>query len=156
MRIRFLCTVCFALLGFALRANGQSPSPVSSQDATLRSAYGERLRVEGIPNAGRITEQLYRGAQPRSGGLKKLKELGVTTIVDLRGEQSKVRDREKQEAESLGIHFVSIPVSGWSPPTNEQVAQFLSIFHGNPQEKVFVHCQFGEDRTGVFVATYRM
>jgi tyrosine-protein phosphatase SIW14 len=36
------------------------------------------------------------------------------------------------------------------------VAQFLSLFRDNPQEKVFVHCRFGDDRTGVFVASYRM
>jgi hypothetical protein len=26
----------------------------------------------------------------------------------------------------------------------------------NSRERVFVHCRLGEDRTGVFVATYRM
>jgi protein-tyrosine phosphatase len=51
---------------------------------------------------------------------------------------------------------VHLPVSGWTPPTNAQIAQFLSIFRDNPQDKVFVHCRYGEDRTGVFIATYRM
>ena len=110
----------------------------------------------GIPNAGKITDQLYRGAQPRAGGLAHLKELGITTIVDLRGEDSGVRDLEKKEAETLGIHFVSIPVSGWSPPSADQVSQFLSLFGEDSRERVFVHCRLGEDRTGVFVATYRM
>ncbi len=63
---------------------------------------------------------------------------------------------ERRQAESLGIRFVNIPVSGWSPPSNEQVAQFLSLFRNNPNERIFVHCRFGDDRTGVFVATYRM
>lgn len=54
------------------------------------------------------------------------------------------------------MRFVHIPVSGWSPPTDEQVAEFLALFHSNPQQKIFVHCRLGEDRTGVFVATYRM
>ena len=47
-------------------------------------------------------------------------------------------------------------IAGWSPPTDAQVAQFLSLFRDDPQQKVFVHCRFGDDRTGVFVATYRM
>jgi hypothetical protein len=42
------------------------------------------------------------------------------------------------------------------PATDEQVIQFLSLFHNDPKEKIFVHCRFGDDRTGVFVATYRM
>ena len=121
-----------------------------------RSAYGEKLRVMGIPNAGKITDQLYRGAQPRAGGIEHLKKFGITTIVDLRGEDSGMRDLEKKEAEALGIHFVSIPVSGWSPPSTDQVSQFLSLFGEDSRERVFVHCRLGEDRTGVFVATYRM
>jgi protein tyrosine/serine phosphatase len=122
----------------------------------MRSAYGDRLRLPGLPNGGHVNDYLYRGAQPHPAGIQELKKLGITTIVDLRGENPAQRDSERQQAESLGIRFVSIPVSGWDPPSNEQVAQFLSLFRNNPKEKVFVHCRFGDDRTGVFVATYRM
>ena len=122
----------------------------------MRSAYGDKLRLPGLPNGGRVNDYLYRGAQPHPAGIQELKKLGITTIVDLRGENPTQRDSERQQAESLGIRFVSIPVSGWDPPSNEQVAQFLSLFRNNPKEKVFVHCRFGDDRTGVFVATYRM
>jgi len=51
---------------------------------------------------------------------------------------------------------VHIPVNGWSPPTDEQVAQFLFLLRDNPGQKVFVHCRFGDDRTSVFIAAYRM
>jgi protein tyrosine/serine phosphatase len=121
----------------------------------MHSAYGDRLRLPGLPNGGRVNDYLYRGAQPHPAGIQELKKLGITTIVDLRGENPTQRDSERQQAESLGIRFVSIPVSGWDPPSNEQVAQFLSLFR-NRKEKVFIHCRFGDDRTGVFVATYRM
>lgn len=116
---------------------------------------GEKLKLPGVHNAGKIDDSLFRGAQPQSEGIKQLKNLGITTIVDLRGEGRDQIESERKQAESLGMHFVSIPVSGWSPPTNDQVAQFLSLFK-NRNEKIFVHCRFGDDRTGVFVATYRM
>jgi len=122
----------------------------------MHSAYGDKLRVPGIPNTGRINDHLYRGAQPRSQGLAELKKLGITTVVDLRGEDPDTIAWERRQADSLGLRFVHIPVSGWSPPTDEQVVQFLSLFHNNPKEKIFVHCRFGNDRTGVFVATYRI
>jgi protein tyrosine phosphatase (PTP) superfamily phosphohydrolase (DUF442 family) len=127
-----------------------------STPSSMRSAYGEKLRIEGVPNSGRINDHLYRGAQPRDPGLVELKKIGITTIVDLRSEDAGKSEWEEKRAESLGIRFVHIPVPGWSPPTNDQVAQFLSIFRDNPQEKVFVHCHYGDDRTGVFVASYRM
>ena len=122
----------------------------------MHSSYGEKIRIPFIPNSGRINEHLYRGAQPKAEGLAELKKLGITTIVDLRSEDPEKIAWERQQAESLGLRFVHIPVSGWSPPTNEQVVQFLSLFHDDPNQKIFVHCRFGDDRTGVFVATYRM
>src|SRR6266480_2563159 len=33
---------------------------------------------------------------------------------------------------------------------------FLSLLHENPGQKIFVHCRFGEDRTRVFIAAYRI
>ena len=128
----------------------------STSPRTAATAFGEKLRVNGIANAGKLNDVLYRGAQPRKPGFAELKKLGITTIVDLRGED---RDRiawERKQVEAAGIRFVNIPVSGWAPPTNAQVAQFLSLFHNDSKEKVFVHCRFGDDRTGVFVAAYRM
>jgi protein tyrosine phosphatase (PTP) superfamily phosphohydrolase (DUF442 family) len=133
----------------------QSNTPPSSAPK-MESAYGHKIPIPGIPNAGQITSELYRGAQPREQGLPELKKLGITTIIDLRGENAETIAWERKQAESLGMLFVSIPVSGWSPPTDEQVVQFFSIVRDNTGHKIFVHCRFGDDRTGVFVAIYRM
>jgi tyrosine-protein phosphatase SIW14 len=147
--------ILLAMLGIAApqvlpQDKGQPAAPV------MGSAYGQKLQIPGIKNAGRLNGVLYRGAQPHEQSLAQLKALGITTIVDLREEDPARRENEKKEAESLGLKFVSIPVGGWSAPTNEQVVQFLLLFRGKPDEKIFVHCHLGEDRTGVFVAAYRM
>src|SRR5579863_459664 len=149
----------FRVVPFLLLATstlGQQPLSSAVAPTPTRAVYAERLKVAGLRNGGRVNEHLYRGAQPRAEGLAQLKKLGVTTIVDLRGEDPNKRDWERHQAESLGIRFVNIPVNGWDPPSNEQVAQFLSLFRNLSNEKIFLHCQYGEDRTGVFVATYRM
>ena len=140
---------------FPARLPAQSPSQ-AALPPIAHSAYGEKLRIAGVPNAGKINDRLYRGAQPRDPGLRQLKKLGITTIVDLRAEDQEKSNWEEKIAKSLGIHFVRIPVGDWAAPTNEQVAQFLSIFRDSPEEKVFVHCHYGHDRTGVFVAAYRI
>jgi protein tyrosine/serine phosphatase len=144
----------FLCLAVGVRSS-HAQSPQLTTSATPWTS-AEKLHIAGVPNAGKVTEQLYRGAQPRIPSLAQLKELGITTIVDLRAEDPWMRDQERKEAERLGIHFLSIPVGGWSNPTNDQIAQFLSLFGGHPDERVFVHCHFGEDRAGVFVASYRM
>ncbi len=148
-----LFLVCSSFLPRPLSAQGNAqPFPPSA----MHSAYGQEMRIPDIPHGGRINDHLYRGAQPRSQGLAELKKLGITTVVDLRGEDPQKIVWERRQAESLGMRFVHIPVSGWSPPTDEQVVQFLSLFHDDPKARIFVHCRFGDDRTGVFVATYRM
>ena len=143
------------LLLLPLHTLAQS-APLTSAPAIAQPAFGQKLQIAGIPNAGKITDVLYRGAQPKETGLSELKKLGITTIVDLRGEDPSKVTWERKQAESLGMRFVSLPISGWSPPTIEQVVQFLSLFGNEPRERIFVHCRFGDDRTGVLVATYRM
>lgn len=119
-------------------------------------SYGQKLRIPGIPNAGRITQSLYRGAQPRKEGFTELRKLGITTIIDLRSEDLNTIQWERRLAESLGMRFVHIPVGRWSAPTDKQVAEFLSVIRDHPQQEIFVHCHLGEDRTGVFIAIYRV
>jgi tyrosine-protein phosphatase SIW14 len=143
----------FLLIPLPLCAQTAAPSPPSP---IFPSVHGQKLRLAGIPNAGKVTDVLFRGAQPKEVGLSELKMLGITTIVDLRGEDRERVAWERKRAESLGMRFVHIPVNGWSPPTDEQVAQFLSLLHDNPGQKIFVHCRFGEDRTSVFIAAYRI
>jgi protein tyrosine phosphatase (PTP) superfamily phosphohydrolase (DUF442 family) len=162
-----LCLVFLFLFAFAPRLRAQTQALAATPSATsfrrssttpsdARHAYGEKLHLRGVPNFGKVNDHLYRGAQPRDAGLLELKELGITTIVDLRAEDPAKSRQEEEKAEALGMRFVEIPVGGWSPPADSQVAQFLAIFRDRPQEKVFVHCHLGEDRTGVFIASYRM
>jgi tyrosine-protein phosphatase SIW14 len=138
--------------------HAQITTSVPAQLAIARASFGapaEKLKIAGVPNAGKISEVLLRGAQPSAQGLAELKKLGVTTIVDLRGNRGPVA-RERAQAESLGMRFVDVPVNGWSPPTDEQVVEFLNLFQKDPTQKIFVHCYYGSDRTGVMVAAYRM
>ncbi len=119
-------------------------------------ALAEKINISGISDAGKVNEFLYRGTQPKEAGVEQLKELGIDTIVDLRGERHDTMERERKQAESLGMRFVNIPGNGWSPPQDEQIAQFFSLVRERPRRKIFVHCWLGSDRTGVFIATYRI
>jgi len=128
----------------------------SSANAPSPPASAERIPLRGIHNAGKISDQLFRGAQPALSSLPQLKTFGITTIVDLRSEAPSTRENERHLAESLGLRFVHIPVDGFSTPSSPQLAQFFSLFRETTPQTVFVHCEFGEDRTGVFIASYRI
>jgi len=151
VRVVLLALLVFCVIPHVQAQDTSQPIPPS----VMSSAYGEKLKIRGIPNPGKINDGFYRGAQPNEQGLEELKKLGITTIVDLRAEDRGKSEWERHQAEKLGMRFVHIPIAGFAAPTNEEVAQFLSLFRDS-QQKIFVHCLLGEDRTGVFVATYRM
>ena len=64
-----------------------------------------------LPNFHQVNEHLYRGGQPGSSGIQKLSELGIKTIVNLRGEDDNTR-AEQKEVEAKGLRYYSISMSG--------------------------------------------
>lgn len=163
-RVIPLTLVLLSAMGFlcaiGLRAYSAHKDRIAERYAKRVPVAIERLTVRGVENAGKIGDSLYRGAQPRGEGYEELKKLGISIVVDLRnskpvkGEGGETREQMKVEA--AGMRYVEIPTSAIFGPTEAQVAKFLQLLHDNPREKIFVHCYFGDDRTGVMVATYRI
>lgn len=108
-----------------------------------------------IPNFKAVNEWLYRGGQPDKDGFAQLKELGVKTIICLR-RSTEIRSVHRREAESMGFEYISIPLSYFNFPTDEEVQKFFSIINSPARRPVFVHCKHGSDRTGMMIAFYRM
>jgi tyrosine-protein phosphatase SIW14 len=128
----------------------QTASPPVSTP-TKEHSFGRRLTIEGVPNAGQVTANLYRGGQPTTTGFEVLANMGINIVVDQRGS----REGESERVAKLGMRYVSIP---WHCPfpKDETFARFLILLRQNPGKKVFVHCRLGDDRTGMMVAAYRM
>lgn len=110
--------------------------------------------TENIRNFGRVNDSLYRGAQPNQLGIESLKRVGVKTIVNLRMTND-VWVAEAAEARANGIIYTNVPMRGLGRPTNQQVANVLSIIETFPSP-VFIHCEHGSDRTGIIIACYRI
>jgi len=152
--MRFLSLSVAFILPLAAPCSALAQTPVTTASQALASA--EKISLRGVHNAAQVTPFLYRGAQPSLSDLSELKKIGVTTIVDLREESANISTHERSEAESLGIRFVHIPVGGFSIPSSAQLADFFSLLRAVPPQTIFVHCEFGRDRTGVFIASYRI
>jgi protein tyrosine/serine phosphatase len=112
-------------------------------------------RYAELPNFHKVNEYLYRGAQPRSGGIKKLAELGIKTIVNLRGTCERTR-AEESEAMAAGLHYFNIPMPRFARPSDNQVARVMAVIDAQENRPVFIHCKRGSDRTGTMVAIYRI
>jgi protein tyrosine/serine phosphatase len=108
----------------------------------------------GLPNFGVVAPGIYRGAAPMPSGWAVLKALGVRTEIDLRIER-KGRTEAEAGARSAGIDRIRIPL-GSEAPTPAQVRTFLSVVDDPSRLPVYVHCQYGADRTGAMIGIYRV
>jgi protein-tyrosine phosphatase len=159
LAIAIFCAVAI-LCAIGLRAYSAHKDKIAESYAKRLPVRAERLSIRGVENAGKVGDLLYRGAQPRGEGYEELRKLGISIVVDLRNSKPVKRDggetREQVKVEAAGMRYVEIPTSAFFGPTETQVATFLQLLHGNPNQKVFVHCYFGDDRTGTMVAAYRI
>jgi|ERR1700677_510329 tyrosine-protein phosphatase SIW14 len=128
---------------------------VSLLAATQVSWCETENELRGLPNFGRVTDNLYRGGQPTADGLNALHAMGVGIVVNLRDDRTEVAN-EKHQVESLGIKYAEIPWSANDEPSSAQIVEFLDLVRTNPNTKIFVHCRRGADRTGVMIAAYRI
>ncbi|MBI2105108.1 MAG: tyrosine-protein phosphatase [Candidatus Omnitrophica bacterium] len=103
-----------------------------------------------------VDPHLYRGAQPTPEGFRRLADMGVKTIVNLRAQGKMRRAEERKLVESLGMRWVSLPMRSYWRPNDTQVQAFLELVADSSRQPVFIHCQKGEDRTGSLVAAYRI
>ncbi len=109
---------------------------------------------QGILNFGKVSEGVYRGAQPDAASLKNLQQLGVKTIISLHLPKEAWK-AEAAEAAANGIVYTNVPLRGLGRPTEQQVKDVLALLESSPFP-VFVHCVHGCDRTGTIVACYRI
>jgi tyrosine-protein phosphatase SIW14 len=148
LKIRSLTLAFFAALALIAAV------PSFAQIAPI-GARAAAITIPGVPNAGSVTGTLFRGAQPNSSAYAGLQKLGMNIVVDFRAESGEVSS-EKKSVESLGMKFVNLPWSGASLPSRDQILTFFTLLRDNPDQKIFIHCQYGADRTGVMIALYRI
>ncbi len=112
-------------------------------------AWAQPLEIEGVPNLHKVSQGLYRSAQPSSTGMENLRKLGVRTVVNLRTFHT-----DRDEIGTTGLNYVRIPMQAWYPERRDAM-RFLRIVSDTSRTPVLVHCQHGADRTGAVVAVYR-
>lgn len=112
--------------------------------------WATAVQAEGLPNLHKVSDALYRSAQPSAIGMRNAKEMGIKTVVSLRAFHS---DRDEIGKTVLAYEHLSFKT--WHPE-EEDVVKFLKIVTDVKQTPVLVHCQHGADRTGTMCAIYRI
>ncbi|MEI6097416.1 MAG: tyrosine-protein phosphatase [Alphaproteobacteria bacterium] len=112
------------------------------------------LTISGIPNLHRVTQDLYRAAQPDADGFAQLPALGIRTVISLR---QTVDDTSLAAATPLTLLRVPMKSRHVAEQGGARIVQALQLLYQSlASGPVLVHCHHGADRTGLICALYRM
>jgi tyrosine-protein phosphatase SIW14 len=109
-----------------------------------------------IPNFGKVTDALYRGALPRPDGYRGLRErLGVRRVLSIIEHES---EEDCRVALANGMEeWHHIAFSDRHAPEAPSVRRWLDyVRSADAQSPVFTHCRGGRHRTGVLVGVLRV
>lgn len=102
-----------------------------------------------------VTQHISRGARPLKVGLEALAKMGVKTVINIDNNKTEIA-AEAKNAAALGLHMVSLPMSGFWEPKDAQVEKILAELKNPTNYPLFIHCQHGHDRTGLIMGLYRI
>ena len=125
-------------------------SDINYEDEDFKDKWSKELELNGAKNFRKVSDNLYRSAQPSKEGMESLKELGIRTIINLRSFHS---DRSKIGL--TGLAYEHIYTKTWNVEEKE-IVRFLQIVSDPNRTPALVHCMQGVDRTGTMCALYRI
>ena len=133
---------------------GNSAGGDETEQSSEREKIGDpavAVAIESLPNLHRVSADLYRSAQPAEGGLLAAQELGMRSVLSLSVLNA---DAAMPEAQSADLRLQHYPLVPWAIEQS-QIVEMMQIFESLPKPAL-VHCYHGADRTGLFVAVYRI
>jgi protein tyrosine/serine phosphatase len=115
-------------------------------------AFGGRLPDKFLE----VSPGIFRSARPDLENLAELRaRFGIKTIINLDNDEEALTD-ELAWARQLGLNEISQPLSGFWAPEDHQVNEILAALVNPDNQPVLVHCQHGQDRTGLIVGLHRV
>lgn len=143
-RFAFAIVLVSTVAGCACFESLKTPVPVAVIPEVSAPAG-----IVGIDNGYRVTDRLYRCAQPDAAGFAALEKAGVTTVINLRANHD-----DADAAKGTALKLIRVPVDTWSLDDRQVVAVMRAV--RDAKGPVTIHCQHGADRTGTMIAMYRI
>jgi protein tyrosine/serine phosphatase len=132
-------------------------TPAGRRRARRELVWGDHgfLRVR-FRNLHRISDEMYRANQPSPEHIARYaKELGLKTIINLRGASPKGYYLLEEEAcQRNGIELVDFQVFSRDAPSREAVLAARDLFD-RIAYPALMHCKSGADRAGVMAVLYQ-
>ncbi|MDP8921100.1 MAG: sulfur transferase domain-containing protein [Pseudomonadota bacterium] len=105
-------------------------------------------------NKHKVTDRLWRSAQPAPHQIAALAAEGVRTIINLRGGREHGSwQLQKEACERLGIHLVEFVVRSRGAPDRDTLLKAKDFFD-KVEYPAVLHCKSGADRAGFVAALH--
>lgn len=99
--------------------------------------------------------KMARGNQPSPQQVARYAEMGIKTILNLRGPgDTGYYALEREACERHGITMIDARMHSREPPSRAQVLRAKELFE-TIQYPAFMHCKSGADRAGVMAVLYK-
>ena len=107
-------------------------------------------------NMAEVAPGVYRANQPSPNRILKWSELGIKTIINLRGSSNQGSYLlESQKCRDLGINLVDHPLYATRLAEPEELLSLAKIFQ-NIEYPILLHCKSGADRAGLASVLYHL
>lgn len=148
-RIRGMA-IAIAMMIVSTNGNPLQADESMAMDGFRPARWAQPVQLKGVPNLHRITNQLYRSAQPSQAGMQQLEKLGIEISINFRSFHD-----DQDEIRGTNLIERRFPIKTWRLK-DQQIVLILKCIKENQDRVVLLHCQHGADRTGMISAFYRM
>jgi protein tyrosine/serine phosphatase len=135
------------------------PHPVRERASPIAHRLNMLLMDVGAvrflwPNRHKIAPGVWRSAQPLPHHIRAMAQMGVKTIINLRGDRpSSTLKVERATCREHGIHLINFEVRSRETPSREEIHAIKDLFDA-VEYPFLMHCKSGADRVGLMSALY--
>lgn len=107
-----------------------------------------------VPNAHRVTDELWRAGQLLPHSFAIWRRRGIRTVLNLRGRvKFATWVLAKQAAERQGLQYLDFGLRSRALPSREELLGLLDLLD-RAAYPILLHCKSGSDRTGLAAGIY--
>src|SRR5687768_276014 len=104
------------LIAICVSSSLLAASAAVSNAVSRPPAWAKPSDLPGVPNLHKVSDRLYRSAQPTMEGFRSLRSLGIKTVLNLRSFNS-----DRRELEDTGLNYYHLYVKAWHPEEKEVI-----------------------------------
>lgn len=136
------------------RSNGPLDLPLTRRQRFWQFWWHDHAWLRALwSNLHRLDADVYRANQPSPARLRQFRDLGIRSVLSLRGEAGLPSQIGAAGSAALGLEFRAINLRARRLPPKAQLLALLDALRTMPKPMV-MHCKSGADRTGLASAIY--